>query len=250
MRARQRASKSASAGWGGRGEDGVAPPRRRAAAGPAGVPGTRRSGQGQPRRLGLRRPQIRRGFRPFRLRQPGRAQGRDAQAVGARHLRDPQPLHPQGPQGGVERAPVRHADGARLRRAGCALRPGRRGGRAPRGGRLGRVPAQARGPVPRRHAGHGRRRRLHLPDPGGEGPSAVPHPVPRRGRGGGRRPAQGPVRLQARAAPRPAGPARGAAGVVEGVLRQGRVRQDDLHPAALQRALPRRQGGARTVGDL
>ena len=42
------------------------------------------------------------------------------------------------------------------------------------------------------------------------------------------RPAQGQVRLQSRAAPRPPGPARGAAGAVEGLLRQGPVRQDDL----------------------
>ena len=150
----------------------------------------------------------------------------------------------------MERARLRHADGARLRRAGCALRPRRRGGRDPRGGRLGRVPAPTGGPVSRRDADRGRRRRLHLSDAGREGASAVPHPVPRRGRREGGRPSQGPVRFQARAASRPSGSARGAAGAVEGVLRQGRVRQNDLHPAAVQRTLPRRRGGARTVGDL
>ena len=61
------------------------------------------------------------------------------------------------------------------------------------------------------------------------------------------------VHLQARFPPRPAGPVGRAPGAVQGVLRGTPVRQDDLHPAVVERSLPdrrRRSGPGRSPTSL
>ena len=60
-----------------------------------------------------------------------------------------------------------------LRRAGCRLRPRRPFGRGGAGPQLGHVPLAPRGQVRRRLGAHGRRCRLHLQHPQGEGPPAL-----------------------------------------------------------------------------
>ena len=64
------------------------------------------------------------GLRPPALRQSGRAEGRPPDAGRARHLRQPQPVHRQGPRAVADpRLRGREPAGARLRRAVHALRP-------------------------------------------------------------------------------------------------------------------------------
>ena len=55
------------------------------------------------RHVDVRRPQVRPGLQALRVRQPRGAQGRRRQAGRHRHLRQPEPLHPQGRPGDRDR---------------------------------------------------------------------------------------------------------------------------------------------------
>ena len=199
------------------------------------------------RRHQLRRPEIPRGLRALRLREPGCAQGRHA---GARHGTELQQLHADHRQGDPAAGDPRHRTGHALRPAVLAL--GRRtrqflrqpGGRGRPGGGLlvGDLPPAPGSTVARRRAGHGPRREIHLRldrrRRGRRSPAGVP--VHRGQRDPGR--ARNPVRLPEPERPEPQQRHRdGQVADRPGAL-LARSGHDEDHPGApaRQRSLPRR----------
>ena len=201
-------------------------------------------------RLDVRRPQVRAGLHPFRLRQAGCAQGRHADAAGDRHLRQPQPVHPQGQQRRRPGHGVRHADRRQPGRAVLGVRPDRGEHRDPEGPLVCDLHAPARGALAGRHAGHGRRRDLDPRHPQDQGPPLLPRLLRqhRQGREGRRAPGQDDLRRQDE--PGAAPDRRPDAGPAQALLREGRVRQDHPDAAARQRPLSDQTGRPRAHDRL
>ena len=162
----------------------------RAAGGGAGPAG--RGGGGDrhpvPRHLRLRRSQVRAGFQAFRLREPGRPEGRHVLVTrnrGLEDLRQPQSLHPQGRARAGAGPALRQPAGALRRRAGFLLRLRRRGAGISRGPAMGDLRHAPGGDLRRRASDHRRRRRVHLQRPAREGgirPTRSPTRISNRSR--------------------------------------------------------------------
>ncbi len=229
------------------------------AVGPRQQPSRERPRDRRPRPVDARRPEVRPRLQALRLRQPGSAQGRQRQAGRHRHLRHPQPLHPQGCAGRRPRRDLRHAHGELLGRAVLPVRPGRREHRGAGRPFLGGLHAQAGSPLSRRQSHDGRGRHLDLRDAQGKGAALLPQLL-RPGRQGreDRRP-QGEVQLRAGREPRATADRRPAAGPFEGLVEQARLRED--HPGVRRWAAPptawtswspaarSRTAGSRTTGE-
>ncbi len=112
------------------------------------------------RRRHARLSEIRLELQAFRLRQSGRAKGRNAENVGVRRVRHVQSLYGQGrPRGGGGTA-VRHADGRIGGRAVFRIRADRRHGRNAQRQVLGRVQHQPQSQIFRQNPRDGGGRRF------------------------------------------------------------------------------------------
>ena len=149
-----------------------------------GVGGATARGPGErgaePRAVAVRRSQIRSRLQAFRLRQPGRAEGRHDAALGDRHLRQPEPVYRQGRRGGRHRPDLRHADAVLRGRARQRIRPRRRKRRSRPGPQIGAVHAAQGGALSRRLADDAGGRDLDLRHAAREGPADVPLLLRRR----------------------------------------------------------------------
>ena len=90
----------------------------------------------------------------FRLGQPGRAEGRPRQAMGRRHIRQPQQLQPPGRAGRRHWPDLRSAHGVERRRGDGRVRPRRGMDLVPARLFVGHVRAACRRALPRRPADH------------------------------------------------------------------------------------------------
>ena len=144
----------------------------------------RRPPRSRARPRGHRRSQVPPRLHPLRLHRPRRGPGRGGAAGAGGHLRQPQPLHPQGGRRGRHlepdlQPPVREGPG----RAAVGVRaPGRVDAAGPRP-QLGHLLPAARGPLARRRAGHRPRHRVLLLHPRAPRHPLLPHLLRRRGHG-------------------------------------------------------------------
>ena len=195
----------------------------------------------------VRRRQVRSRIRALRLRRPERSPRGQAPARGARNLRQPQPLHPQGERrrglGPDLRHPARRFPGRAVHRVRTAGGVHRHAGESFVGG----VHPARRGPLARRPSGDGGRRDLDHRDPDHEGSSILSSLL----RGHRRRLADGTahrqVHLRRRREPRAPADRRSDQRIAEALVGRTGFRVDHPRTAAGQRPLPHRGGRARPV---
>ena len=185
------------------------------------------------------------GLPAFRLRQPGRAEGRHDAPLRDRHLRHPQPLCRQRRSGGGGRPDLRYLGGGLRGRAQQRIRPRRRKDRARPRQAFGALHLAQGGALSRRNPDDARGRHLDVRDIAHQGGSLLPLLLRRRHQGRERGRARRPVLVQIGGEPRIAADPRADAGTVEGVLGRARFREDDARPAARQRPLQDRIGRPR-----
>ena len=172
----------------------------------------------------------------------------------ARHLRQPQSVHREGPSAHGHAGAWRHfhhrrlrgrrPDGARLRRAVHALRPDCPACRNRQRAHLRDLRARSGGAIFRRQADHTGGRALLLAAPARQGPPEPPHLLQQGDQGGGGRIERRPLR-SSRRRPRAAADPRADAGASEARDRSGDVRGDHRQADDRQRTLRHRQGRSR-----
>ena len=201
----------------------------------------------RPRPVDVRRRQVRSRFRALRLRRSECPHRGRYPTRRARHLRQPQPLHPQGePRGGLGpdlRLPADRLPGRAVHRVRAAGRIHRHGG----GSIVGSVHAARGGPLARRPAGDGGRRDLDRRDPDDEGSSVLSSllcgHLQRLANGAAHR----QVRLRRHREPRASADRRADRGPAEALLGRARIRIHHPRSTSRQRPLPHRGGRARPV---